>query len=350
MAMETNKNTSILHQNTNFTNNCHVNELGFYAISEPKPTPKNALLMETNKNTSKIHHFNFSCEICKFYALKKGDFTRHLSSAKHYRLKNTNKNPPKSPHDVLHYCDCGKSYQHVSSLYKHKKTCNPLENKIIETKVVDEPSDKQLIMMLIKENIDFKTLMMEVIKNGTHNTNTNNNTNTTNSHNKTFNLQFFLNETCKNAMNLTDFIDSIHLQLSDLERVGKIGYVEGISEIIVKNLNDLDVTQRPIHCTDKKRETLYVKDENIWEKEDDKNSKIRKGIKRVARKNSSLLKDFREKYPEYKNSQSKVSDKYNTIIVEAMGGKGDNDGEKEDKIIKNISKVVSIEKDSVAIV
>jgi hypothetical protein len=300
--------------------------------------------METKKKPPKSLSYNFSCDICDFHANKKRDYDRHIFTPKHFRLTETNKKPPKSPHDDLYYCDCGKSYKHASSLHKHKKTCNPLE----ENKVVDEPSDKQLIMMLIKENIDFKTLMMEVIKNGTHNTNTN--TNTTNSHNKTFNLQFFLNETCKNAMNLTDFIDSIHLQLSDLERVGKIGYVEGISEIIVKNLNDLDVTQRPIHCTDKKRETLYVKDENIWEKEDDKNSKIRKSIKRVARKNSSLLKDFREKYPEYKNSQSKVSDKYNTIIVEAMGGKGDNEQVKEDKIIKNISRVVSIEKDSVALV
>jgi hypothetical protein len=199
---------------------------------------------------------------------------------------------------------------------------------------------------LIKETCDIKSLMMEVIKNGTHNTNTTH----TNSHNKSFNLQFFLNETCKNAMNFSEFIDSIQLQLSDLERVGKLGYIEGISDIIVKNLNDLDVTQRPIHCTDKKRETLYVKDENIWEKEDQQNSKIRKGIKRVARKNSSLLKDFREKYPEYKNSQSKISDEYNTIIVEAMGGKGENECEKENKIIRNISKVVSIEKDNVVIV
>jgi hypothetical protein len=145
-------------------------------------------------------------------------------------------------------------------------------------------------------------------------------------------------------MNFSEFIDSIQLQLVDLERVGDLGYVEGISNIIVKNLNYLDVTQRPIHCTDKKRETLYIKDENIWEKEDELNSKVRKGIKRVARKNSFLLKDFREKYPEYNNSQSNVSDKYNTIVVEAMGGNGNNDVEKENKIIKNISRVVSIEK------
>jgi len=298
--------------------------------------------MFSNKKVAKSCN-QFVCEKCEYITDRKSSYDKHILTPKHLSAMVGNEKVAKSCNQYT--CEnCNKEYKDNSGLWRHKKICKPLE----EDKVVDEPSDKQLIMMLIKENIDFKTLMMEVIKNGTHNTNTNN-TNT-NSHNKTFNLQFFLNETCKNAMNLTDFIDSIHLQLSDLERVGKIGYVEGISEIIVKNLNDLDVTQRPIHWTDKKRETLYVKDENIWEKEDDKNSKIRKGIKRVARKNSSLLKDFREKYPEYKNSQSKISDKYNTIIVEAMGGKGDNDQVKEDKIIKNITKVVSIEKDSVAIV
>jgi hypothetical protein len=306
--------------------------------------------MFSNKKVAKRCN-QFVCENCEYITDRKSSYDKHILTPKHFAAMVSNEKVAKVAKSCNQYtCEnCNKEYKDNSGLWRHKKICNTLNYlHLEEPKVVDEPSDKQLIMMLIKENIDFKTLMMEVIKNGTHNTNTN--TNTTNSHNKTFNLQFFLNETCKNAMNLTDFIDSIHLQLSDLERVGKIGYVEGISEIIVKNLNDLDVTQRPIHCTDKKRETLYVKDENIWEKEDEKNSKIRKGIKRVARKNSSLLKDFREKYPEYKNSQSKVSDKYNTIIVEAMGGKGDNDGEKEDKIIKNITKVVSIEKDSVAIV
>jgi hypothetical protein len=294
---------------------------------------------------------DYCCEKCNYITQYKTNYKKHLITPKHLSSMVGNEKVSKSIKSInIYICEnCNKEYKDNSGLWRHKKTCNPLENKVVENKVVDEPSDKQLIMMLIKENSELKTLMMEVIKNGTHNNN-NNNTNTNNSHNKTFNLQFFLNETCKNAMNLTEFIDSIQLQLSDLERVGQLGYVEGISEIIVKNLNDLDVTQRPIHCTDKKRETLYVKDENIWEKEDEQNSKIRKGIKRVARKNSCLLKDFREKYPEYKNSQSKISDKYNTIIVEAMGGKGDNDPEKENKIIKNISRVVSIEKDSVALV
>ena len=135
--------------------------------------------------------------------------------------------------------------------------------------------------------IEQQNMMLEVIKNGTNN----NNNNTTNSHNKAFNLQFFLNETCKDAMNIMDFVDSIKLQLSDLERVGELGFVDGISNIIVKNLKELDVTERPIHCTDKKREVLYVKDEDKWEKDDEKN-KIKKAIKRVANKNIRLLLAF----------------------------------------------------------
>jgi hypothetical protein len=206
--------------------------------------------------------------------------------------------------------------------------------------------------MLIKENSDFKSmlieqqsmsnttlgLMMKVIENGT----TNNSNNTTNSHNKAFNLQFFLNDTCKDAMNIADFVDSIKLQLSDLEKVGELGYVEGISNIIIKNLNSLDETKRPVHCTDKKRETIYIKDQGQWEKEDDNNTRLKKSINKVANKNIKLISQFREKYPECRKSESSISDKYNKMIIEAMGGLGDNTAEKEEKIIRNISKATII--------
>jgi len=139
-------------------------------------------------------------------------------------------------------------------------------------------------------------------------------------------------------MNITDFVDSIKLQLSDLIDVGEHGYVEGISKIIVKNLNNLDETERPIHCTDKKRETMYVKDQGQWEKEDDKNSKITKAVKKVADKNIGLLPQFREKYPEYSNSSSRISDKYDKMVIEVM----ETDPEKCEKIVKNISKVTTI--------
>jgi hypothetical protein len=145
-------------------------------------------------------------------------------------------------------------------------------------------------------------------------------------------------------MNIMDFVDSLKLQLSDLENMGKIGFVEGISNIIVKNLNSLDESKRPVHCTDTKREVMYVKDEDKWEKENETKMKLRRAIKTVAHKNSRMLNEYRNKYPDCLKSTSKVSDQYNKLVMEAMGGKGDNDLEKEDKIIKNIAKEVTIDK------
>jgi hypothetical protein len=200
---------------------------------------------------------------------------------------------------------------------------------------------------ILKENNDLKNMMMEqqnqmieVIKNGTHNTTY------TNSNNKAFNLNFFLNETCKDAMNIMEFVESIKFQLSDLEKVGELGYVEGISNIIVKNLKALDVTQRPVHCTDKKRETLYIKDEDKWEKDDEK-KKMHTMVKKIAHKNARLLPKFKEEHPDCGKSSSKFSDQYNKIIVESMGGAGDNDFEKEEKIIKRVTKEVIVERDGI---
>ena len=145
-------------------------------------------------------------------------------------------------------------------------------------------------------------------------------------------------------MNITDFVDSIKLQLSDLEKFGEIGYVEGISNIITTNLKALDVTQRPVHCTDKKRETIYIKDENQWEKVDDNKNKLRKAINSIADKNLRLLPQFREKNPKYKDSSSRISGLYDKMVIEATGGKGGNNIDKEDKIIHNISKCTTIDK------
>jgi hypothetical protein len=202
-------------------------------------------------------------------------------------------------------------------------------------------------MELIKDNKEMKQIILEqnntinnLVKNGI----TNNSNNTyTNSNNKAFNLNFFLNETCKDAMNINDFVESIKVQLCDLERFGEIGYVENLSNIITTNLKALDVTERPVHCTDKKREVIYIKDQDKWEKEDDNNTRLRKAIKKIAAKNYKLLPEYREKYPGCQYAESKYSDKYNKMVVEAMCGNG-NEEEKEDKIIKNISKNVVIDK------
>ena len=282
----------------------------------------------------------FSCKICHYNTSRKSQYDRHLTTLKHKNQHLSTENVPKSSNEF--YCECGKKYKDRTGLWKHKKCCN------IDNLKNNEVDKDQLIVMLIKQNSEliketseFKNMMMEVIKNGTHNT-----TNTTtNSHNKSFNLQFFLNETCKDAMNIMDFVDSIKLQLSDLEKVGELGYVDGISNIIVKNLNELDITQRPVHCTDKKREVLYVKDEDKWEKEDEEKKKIHKVIKKVALKNQRMIPKFKEEHPDCGKSTSKFSDQYNKIIMEAMGGLGDNDKEKEERIVKNISKQVTLDKE-----
>jgi len=287
------------------------------------------MIVNDSKKSQKVAHF-LRCQICDYITSKKSDYAKHLSTDKHKKGENGSKmveNDSEKSQKVAHFeCSCGKMYKYDSGYYRHKKICN-----FIEENKLNEPDDKDLIMMLVKQNAE----LLEVIKNGTHNTN---------SHNKTFNLQFFLNETCKDAMNLMDFVDSIKLQLTDLEKVGRIGFVEGISNIITTNLKALDVTQRPIHCTDNKREILYVKDENKWEKEVDEKNKIRKAIKRVAHKNIMMLPKFKEGHPDCLKSESKYSDQYNKLVIESFGGSGDNDLEKEDKIIKNIAKGAGIEK------
>ena len=292
------------------------------------PTGKSPKISET-----------FFCEKCNYYCSKQSEFNKHNLTNKHKNLQNP------TTDKKIYPCKCGKVYKHSSTLYAHKKKCTFKEKEFEENNQTNEIHElKEFMKYLMKENSELKTMMMKVMENGT----TNNNNSHNYSHNKTFNLQFFLNETCKDAMNIMDFVDSIKLQLSDLENVGKLGYVEGISNIIVKNLNDLDVTERPIHCTDKKRETLYIKDEDKWEKEDEEKKKIKKVIKNVANKNIRLLQKFKEVHPDCGKSASKFSDQYNKIIIEAMGGSGDNDLEKEDKIIQKITKTVTIDKDKVA--
>lgn len=262
-----------------------------------------------------------------------------------------------------HKCACGYEYKYMSGLSRHKLKCivpapTPIPAPVGEVNIQSIQSliTPELVIELIRDNKELKNIILEqnntintLVQNGivSINTTNNNNNNNINSNNKTFNLHIFLNETCKDAMNMTDFVDSIDLQLSDLESVGQLGYAQGISNIITKKLQELDVTMRPVHCTDQKRETIYIKDDNKWEKEDDEKTKIRKLIRSVVNKNKKLLPQFREKNPEYKNSKLKISDKYDKIVLEAMGGickSAADDANTENKIIRNITNCTVIEK------
>jgi hypothetical protein len=287
----------------------------------------------------------YFCESCDYKTSKKSSYDNHLLSSKHknnvnFTILETNgyEIMPKLCSSKYQCQNCDKNFKNRSGLWKHKQICN-LDEVI---KPTNNDSKDELIEYLIKENKEIKDLILELAKKDTYSHCITNNNN--NSHNKTFNLQFFLNETCKDAMNIMDFVNSIQLQLSDLESVGKLGFVEGISNIITTNLKALDITQRPVHCTDNKREVMYIKDDNKWEKEDEQKVKLRKAIKKIATKNLCLVPKFKEAHPDCNRSSSRFSDQYNKIIIEACGGSGNNDLEKEDKIIRNIAKNVTIDK------
>jgi hypothetical protein len=310
--------------------------------------------MGSLKNEKKRQQY--CCKMCDFNTYKKTDYSRHLTTDKHKQKDNDsvlidNDMTITIKNEKTFKCVCGKSYKYDSGYYRHKKKCtkhlNALDTNNHNKKILEKQESiitNELVMELLKDNKEMKQLIVELVKNSiapanSHNTISYN----TNCNNKTFNLQVFLNETCKDAMNITDFVDSIKLELSDLMKVGEVGYVEGISNIITSNLKALDVTKRPVHCTDKKREIIYIKDEDKWEKDENK-SKLTKVINKVSSKNIKLIAEYREKYPECKKSESSLSDKYNKMIIEAMGGSGDNNKEKDEKIIKNISKCTTIEK------
>jgi hypothetical protein len=292
--------------------------------------------MSTNFVPKNPH--KYSCILCDYYTSNAKDYNKHLLTLKHAKVSQATPSNAETT-KKLHQCEnCNKIYNDRSGLWRHK---NKGECLIQPNLNINDNNGKkdELIEFLLKENKEFKELILEIVKKDSYN----NSYNTTNSHNKAFNLNFFLNETCKDAMNIMDFVDSIKLDLYDLENVGEVGYIEGISNIIVKNLKELDVTKRPVHCTDKKRETMYIKDENRWEK-DEENVKLHKLVKKVTSKNQRLIPKFKEKHPDCLQYHSKYSDQYSKIVYESMGGKGDDDYEKEEKIIKKIVQNVVIEK------
>jgi len=315
-----------------------------------------------DKKAEKGGHF-FCCTICNYNTSEFSKFNRHNLTDKHKRMTNglhlggkKAEKAEKGLDDKIFECICGSIYKYRQGLWKHRKSCVEFINSGIpnysqetEKKELAKLTgiDTNLMKILLEHNRENITnIVMEVCKqiqpfmNNSHN----NIQTHTNSHNKTFNLQIFLNETCKDAMNLSEFINSIDLQLSDLESVGKLGFVNGISNILIKNLNAMDVTKRPVHCSDTKREVMYVKEDGKWEKDEEDNARLRKAIKKLAFNNSKLLPVYRKKYPDSENPFSPKSDLYNKLVIEAYGGKND-DIINENKIIKSIVKETSIDKE-----
>jgi hypothetical protein len=305
----------------------------------------------------------YHCEHCNYTTLKKKDFEKHENTSKHVKAI--------APKDKVetHCCQiCNKTFMNSSGLWKHKQKCkatdresNAIDNSGVTNEMFMEfmkhskeiqqflyEQNKELQNTLIEKTSEFQSVVidqnnkiMELSKMPSTMINSNNTTN------QQFNIQFFLNETCKDAMNITDFVNSLQLQIEDFETTGQLGYIEGISRIIINGLRRIDTTKRPIHCTDVKRETLYVKDEDTWEKEEPEKTKLKKAVNQVARMNLSQLPKWQKENPESEILDTKENEEYVKYSLVALGGK---DKEEDDrfveKIMKNVLKEVIIDKNS----
>jgi len=296
------------------------------------------MIVNDSNLSQKVANF-YSCIFCDYNTCKKYDYVKHLQTLKHRNNENDSK-LSKNDSDLSqkvaksYKCICGKTYKYDSGYYRHKKICKQNNDLNELTNVL---TDKNLIIMLIQQNKE----LLDIVKNGTNNTLNSNN----NSNNKTFNMHFFLNETCKDAINIDDFVKNIKIQLSDLEETGRVGYVQGVSNIIKKNLNDMETHNRPMHCSDIKREILYIKDDNEWIKETDDKPILTKAIKKIANENIKKIFEFKKLYPDCTNSESNKNNLYLNMISNSISGSTKEETDKNiNKVIKNLMKEIVIEK------
>ena len=300
--------------------------------------------MNPNSITSIIHP-KFVCEICNFECSKKGDYNRHISTDKHKILTNPNSLASKN---ITFDCDCGKVYKHMPTLCAHKKKCFYKKEKEEENdddnyyEGINIKDKDALVLHLLKQNGDLQKSLIEMSKDKSV---TNNNSHSHNTTNNAFNLNFYLNETCKDAMNISDFVSSIKMSLDDLENTGRQGYIEGISSIIINNLNKLGHCDRPLHCGDNKREIMYIKDNNEWIKESDDKPILTRAIKTIAKQNIKQIKTWRDKHIDCTKSDSNKINLYLKIVSNSMNGLTKEEGDKNiSKIISNVAKKVTINK------
>jgi len=309
---------------------------------------------------------NFECKECAFITSNKKDYMRHLTTAKHKKITNDKDFTPKKPITYI-CCHCDKEFKYASGLSRHMKKCIPKQEHIEEnpTETANKSPiipDMNVFIDLLKQNQEFKELMMEqskqiqetqqenqelqkqlieAVKVGQHienQTNINNN-------NQRFNLNFFLNEQCKDAINMSDFLENMELDLEDLTETGRLGYVGGISRILVNKLQELDVYKRPMHCTDMKRETLYIKENDEWEKQANSKEKMTKIIGQVANKNCRNLPKWAEEHPGYEVFDSPENMEYMNMTQAILGGFSEEENRQyRDKIVRNVVKEIMVNK------
>ena len=301
-------------------------------------------------NSSQKHAKKYVCDICYFSSCNKYDYDRHLATIKHKNnILTTEDNNNLAKHNKTYDCkNCYKIFNDRAGLWRHNKKClNNASNDLIDKNIILELIKQNTD--IIKENSEFKQLMLEqnktmiemaknqgnkLIHSNSHNTNNNN-----------FNLNFYLNETCKNAMNIMDFVNQLPVSIKNLEDTSRLGFAEGISKIFIDGLKKIQVSDRPIHCSDLKRETLYIKDNNEWNKETDNRVILTNAIKHVANKNMKQISEWTKIHPDYNDYQSKENDKYLKIVCEAMSGSSVEESTKNySKIARNIIRETVIDK------
>jgi hypothetical protein len=310
--------------------------------------------MTTNDNDSLVKiSKHFECKICDYTTSRKFNLELHNSSVKHKNNAFTTNDNEKlvkiSKTSKIYECEiCDKKFNDRAGLWRHNKKCSEgLAN--LKNDLANEEKQQQLVEYLLKENSEFKHMMLEqnkhmieLAKNAGHNTANSHNINTTNN---SFNLQFYLNDTCKDAMNIMDFVSQLQVGVKDLEETGRLGFAEGISKIFINGLKQINVNDRPLHCSDSKRETLYIKSNNEWNKENDEKTILTNAIKHVAYKNMKQISEWAKDHPEYNDPDSRENDRYLQIVSEAMSGSTKEECCKNyNKIIKNIVKETIIDK------
>jgi hypothetical protein len=339
-----------------------------------------AEIQKTQKN-----EYKYYCQYCEYYTCNRYDMSKHKTRRKHIIMvekqtleikksqlcsETDKKTTEISALDVVtplpvscekkNECsECGKIYKTASGLWKHHKLCKPIAtvtNDIFHISNSELNDKDHLFSTLVEQNLtlitqneEFKQLIIEqnnkiielckdkgvIVNNTTHHNNTTNN----------FNLKFFLNVQCKDALNISDFVDSLVLQVKDLEETGRIGYSDGISKIFIRGLKELDVYKRPIHCSDLKRETIYIKENDMWEKENEEKEKLKGVIKKIANKNIKQIPLWQKENPQYVDGSCKKNDEYLQLITNTMIGSDDDETDRNyHKIISNVAKEVIIQK------
>ena len=291
----------------------------------------------------------FLCDCCHYRTNVKRDYINHLMTKKHER-----KSDCQQITTECYVCNiCNKQYKDRTGLWRHtKKNKCFVDTESAEEKQPENITDSappastsfnyDLVVQLLKQNNDLQKQIIELAREPKTVNNYNQSNNTTNNQ---FNLNLFLNESCKDALNIDDFMDSLQLTVEDLEKTGELGFVQGITRIFVNGLKDLEVTQRPIHCTDMKRETVYIKDQDKWQKETPEKKLMNQALNQVVRKNLKMIHVWREDHPDYLRSNTKDNDDYVKISVSSLGSEYDDEQKRmNEKIIRNVLKEVVIDR------